>query len=363
MQLFIDLEKDRPTVIPPPQSNYCIEIENVTPVASYNWVEAPGQGIAIEVPGCPPFWREPRLPVHIEPETGTKFIDQNGARSDTLRISPVSPLLTAIDACNPNFNFADIDLITDRICLQRLIQWLTGTGMTDREREFRIDVQLAGEKTMIFSRWENATTEDIPPNTFWGFGQNFVKAVTTQTNKNASGHNRIVSYNLGAMKCLVRFEVDACKQPAEVVAPAQNPHFTAPPGLQVIKSGYIVPQNLLLDMRTLPSKQTIDWNKHFPQLYLSGIPQLVVAKHYRDHIELLETFKSQSPNMASHVVLVQNALGQVELFLEQTLQFLKREENRGKEFSFVCIKGNLQRFNRRKGGGRSLSDEVLQRFG
>jgi uncharacterized protein (DUF849 family) len=62
------------------------------------------------------------------------------------------------------------------------------------DREFRIDVELVGTKTMVFSRREEETTETIPPGQFRGFGQSFERAVRSEVDKYATGHHRIITY-------------------------------------------------------------------------------------------------------------------------------------------------------------------------
>jgi hypothetical protein len=62
------------------------------------------------------------------------------------------------------------------------------------EKAFRIDVELVGTKTMVFSRCDKRTTETIPPGRFGAFGQSFVRAVTSEVDPYATGHSRIITY-------------------------------------------------------------------------------------------------------------------------------------------------------------------------
>ena len=62
------------------------------------------------------------------------------------------------------------------------------------DRAFRIDVELIGTKTMVFSRCEEKTTETIPPGQFRGFGHAFKRAVTSGVDQCATGHHRVITY-------------------------------------------------------------------------------------------------------------------------------------------------------------------------
>lgn len=63
------------------------------------------------------------------------------------------------------------------------------------EKAFRIDVELIGTKTMVFSRFEKETAETIPPEQFRGFGQTFRRTVTSTGGVlNSTGHHRIITY-------------------------------------------------------------------------------------------------------------------------------------------------------------------------
>ena len=68
--------------------------------------------------------------------------------------------------------------------------WATGTT----DRAFRIDVELVGTNTIVFSRCEEETTDTIPPGQFRGFGHTFEHAVTSGVDRYATGHHRVITY-------------------------------------------------------------------------------------------------------------------------------------------------------------------------
>ena len=72
------------------------------------------------------------------------------------------------------------------------MRWIEDRGDGDRPREFRIDLQLAGEGTVLMNRWEKATW--APPGNGFGFSfeeETTVPAIGCEKN---TGHHRIVQY-------------------------------------------------------------------------------------------------------------------------------------------------------------------------
>jgi hypothetical protein len=78
---------------------------------------------------------------------------------------PLLPLFAAADAIHDNnkkppVDWPAVDVITDRNGLRKLLRWLNPSE--GREvRDFRIDVELVGAKTIVLNRWEGRTRE--PP--------------------------------------------------------------------------------------------------------------------------------------------------------------------------------------------------------
>ncbi|KAF8993519.1 hypothetical protein BDQ17DRAFT_1392654 [Cyathus striatus] len=144
----------------------------------------------ISIRGSPPEWQYRATPYTVQPD--------NSFRSPS---SSLLPLFTAVEALaqedeDTSVNWPEIDFI---------MRWI---GNADRE--FRIDMQLAGAKTVLLSRWEKRTRERFPGFTF---GFNFEKASTKPASgysAEGTGYHRIVTYDMGGLKMAVRFEVDAC---------------------------------------------------------------------------------------------------------------------------------------------------------
>lgn len=103
-----------------------------------------------------------------------------------------------------------IDLVTDRRNLRLLLDFVGG-----RAGEFRIDVEVV-RNTVLFSRWSKSPVSYIPSGSFGGYGHEFERAFTRFPNscKGSISHNRVITYTLGGVKIIMRFEVDAYKEGA-----------------------------------------------------------------------------------------------------------------------------------------------------
>lgn len=191
-----------------------LDITDVRYLGSYNWVKrSEDDSPAIIVPGTtyflldivfvltqpagsPSEWnvkKEAELPFPVPADVGVRFKDQNGYQMPN---ATLQPLLVAVDQCTPAFDWSDVDFVTDRNGLRKLLRWIS-YDPSDPEKEmpkkWRIDVQLAGAKTVLMSRWEDRHREVMPGYTF---GFNFEEAMTTKAEGcgNSSGHHRIITY-------------------------------------------------------------------------------------------------------------------------------------------------------------------------
>lgn len=113
---------------------------------------------------------------------------------------PLLPLFRAVDTTseltNNTIDWSSVDFVTDRNNLRKLLRWVRAEGVSGKSKEFRIDLQLAGNRTVLMNRWDHKTTAwsngDVNP----AYGHNFEKASTHPVKgcEKTNGHNRIVKY-------------------------------------------------------------------------------------------------------------------------------------------------------------------------
>lgn len=203
------------------------QITDLTYIGSYNWIDeqtntiiVPGECLPLDhhrhqdmihlllSSGSPRRWRDRSLPFNVRADHGFHYIDQNGHR---LPSTPLLPLFRAVDVVaeskNELIDWTSVDFVTDRNNLRKLLQWVR----SEAGKPFRIDLQLAGNRTVLMSRWEARTAcwynKDQNPT----YGFNFEDATTQPVRgcENAKAHHRIVKYvSLYSIPETISLEID-----------------------------------------------------------------------------------------------------------------------------------------------------------
>ncbi|KAG8734067.1 hypothetical protein FRC11_012670 [Ceratobasidium sp. 423] len=399
-----------------------VNATNVVALGSYNWVDHPTPTIV--VPGTPPSWKEPRLPLQLEPDVGESFIDQNTAR---MPMHPLEPMLRAIKVTQKqlgnDFKLASekIDIVTDRNGLRKLMKFITFHGPNrdrrpGRNQEFRIDVQLASNgRTLVLTRHEENVIDKSTK--FKGYGHNFEKATTEEnppllaTNSSrthisrfkSTGHHRITRYDLLGLRFLVRYEVDAMESspasrsastvrkdelddlaaafartsllepkttihPKPRLAPKKTENIVevSRSELRHVIHGSLIPQSQVMELRTIKSVFQVPWSDVYPQLFLSRTPALKIAKQLDGYVDTIETYTNESDDMKeAHEKLAPDFIALVEL-LKQIRHIAKKRGLVGHNRPFALYwggTGDLKiRAMRRDYAGNLLSAEELESF-
>lgn len=105
----------------------------------------------------PPRWSPPSPAPHLDPDYSTVFIDQNAALCPS---SPLEPLFRAVLVQDPDLSLRNVDLVTDRGNIRKLLRFVQGST----NEHFRILVEVVGDgdtPTALFTRVETKTTETI----------------------------------------------------------------------------------------------------------------------------------------------------------------------------------------------------------
>ena len=132
------------------------------------------------------MWQGKPLPFTVKRDNGVSFIDSNRYR---MPLYPLLPLFLSIDELLPQFDYSNIDIISDRNNLRKLLRWVNGTI----HRDFRINLQLVG-RTVLMERTEPSAVEANSERL--GYGRNFEQVTTKQyvgCEKSIS-HHRMITY-------------------------------------------------------------------------------------------------------------------------------------------------------------------------
>lgn len=109
--------------------------------------------------------------------------------------SRLLPLFRAVDIMTEEngqtLDWSAVDFCTSRNSLRKLLRWIDHEG--DFIKDFRIDTELAGRRTIFLNRWETSATECVG---FRSYGHTFERESTlpAQGCEQSVGHNRIVKY-------------------------------------------------------------------------------------------------------------------------------------------------------------------------
>ncbi|KAH8993052.1 hypothetical protein EDB86DRAFT_1403817 [Lactarius hatsudake] len=385
-----------------------LPIENVKYVASYNWVDTDKPTIV--VPGSPAIWTGHAVPFTLQPDDGSVFVDQNSAR---LSEYPMLPLFAAADAIHgpkttaSPVDWPTVDVITDRNGLRKLLRWLNPSP--GREvRDFRIDIQLVGTKTLVLGRWEGRSREP-PSGRTYGFG--FEEATSRAApGCPPSGHHRAITYDMLGVKMVVRFEVDACLPTATSSVPKTTPasvddladalggmnikHRTpattktttssSSPVIDIVRAGTQVPQEALVEVtsRSVYFLDQLDWNELYPQLALSQTPALHIGVHERGVFSQLHEWQldgrppragtkvtSDAAAKAPDISAQRRKTGAQIVRLARLLEVVQeiaiaRGAGPAGSFSLVCEGGELRVYARKRDAGAKscLPPDVVARF-
>ena len=152
--------------------------------------------------GVPRIWSPPPTTPILKPDSGPRYVDQNTDRNPA---APLDSLVLAVQTYQQDFDFAAIDVVSDRRPLRKLYGFVAG-----EPESFEFGVDIVGN-TAIFVRIEKQTREELPSTTFQGFRQAFEEQYTklSASAKGSTSHHRIVQYTFGGLSLLVRSAVDA----------------------------------------------------------------------------------------------------------------------------------------------------------
>ena len=120
------------------------------------------------------------------------YVDSNGHR---LPQYPLLPIFVAADVlgCDGHsaIHWGSVDVLTDRNSLRKLLSF----AEDPKPNDFRIDLELAGNWTLLLGRWETRTVEH---STMMGYNDSFERMVTASApgceKATLAGHHRVATY-------------------------------------------------------------------------------------------------------------------------------------------------------------------------
>ncbi|KAI0927624.1 hypothetical protein AcV5_008108 [Taiwanofungus camphoratus] len=362
-----------------------ITVKDLEYLASYNWLDTAQPTIV--VPGSPPEWSNRETPYTVPPDHEVQVVDQTGYRMHSSRLLP---LFRAVDIMTEEngqtLDWSAVDFCTSRNSLRKLLRWIDHEG--DFIKDFRIDTELAGRRTIFLNRWETSATECVG---FRSYGHTFERESTlpAQGCEQSVGHNRIVKYNFDGLILVVGFEVDAyiaSPRTAKTSLSATSDIETLPAllsgldvssnvetapelltsvsdtDLKIIRAGKQVPQSSIVELKTRSKRYVaqFDWADAYPQLYLSQTPHQFLAVHDRGLFETVIKRKLGDPELQKVEEAAQLGFAKLSSILKMIQELVIKHGQR--RLSLVCLEGKLQVFERTD-QKTCLPEADMNRFG
>ncbi|KAK0487082.1 hypothetical protein IW261DRAFT_1548229 [Armillaria novae-zelandiae] len=350
-----------------------VDIKDVEYIGSYNWIENPNSASDVLDPSptiLAPHrsGRTRTVPYNVPPDTGTFFSDQNGFQMPSAILLPLMVAVETVaeDKKEPPFDWSSVDFVTDRNCLRKLLRWIGGGNNEKSLKEFRIDMQLSGKKTYHTTKPASEC-------------------------ESSTGHHRIITYDLGGFKMVVRFEVDACvpTKPTGItkhvpvasssssqttvdalsdllsevkIGPSPTSVIAVTPSrsLTVKSGGSYVPQSAILELTTVSERRRpqFDWYEQYPQLFLSQTPRHFLGIHNQGQFRAVE--KNELSALANQARMVQPSMKKLVKVLRAIQALVVKK---GKTGRLTLIRnGEWLRIYERRSQEGCLPEEYLAKF-
>ncbi|KAJ1333092.1 RAT1-interacting protein [Microdochium nivale] len=251
-------------------------------VCSYNW--RIGKNASLHIPGCAAVWQDITLPLILPADEGVQYMDQNTARAPKF---PWEPMFQATASMNSTFRFDDVDVLTNRNSLRKLLEFSNGR----RQDSFRLNLHLV-HRTLIIERYEKNTRMLVSGSRNPGWGKIFEQRTTKYPAglKDSESHHRSLQYRLGDLVCVVQFEVDGCYDKVDEASTEPGALSLSMDRLSInngqrdnttsIRSpGQKAPmaQEMAAELKTASKPKAL--GKSMPQLWFGRTPWLIVGHH------------------------------------------------------------------------------------
>ncbi|CZR66244.1 uncharacterized protein PAC_16145 [Phialocephala subalpina] len=182
-----------------------ISIENYKVLVSYSWCKS--NESTIFVPGIPARWNPQLSPYQLSKECEqNRFEESSEEKKSQARMPCWTPLFAALQVMQPTYSLRSLSLVIEQNSLRRLFEFVAGKSGKNTE-DWRIDVELSNEAMFLTSFVRHSLTGSCNS----GYTRLFEKGFLRLEDENVPeslGHHRIVEYDIGGMRWVVRFEVD-----------------------------------------------------------------------------------------------------------------------------------------------------------
>jgi hypothetical protein len=268
-------------------------------IGSYNWKAVDPRNRSapptIIVPGVPRVlqtqYRNKKLTQLVRDEIKQGQADENAFRCPDF---PLEPLFLAVKECSPEFKMKDVDIISDRNNMRKLLKFAAGIPQDD----FEIRLSVLGKKAVVFERVQ---LDDESKNQFAGFGLSFETWITDSSDPTSNENFRVIArYNLASLNLVIRHEVDAAEAPLNSPRDLESQDLAdllknllldddARKVVEVVRQGKLFPQLSGVELKTKSASYPFDYPDLWSQMIFSGITnKAVIGFHKKGKLVHLE---------------------------------------------------------------------------
>lgn len=197
--------------------------------------------------------------------------------------------IRSVNAMNPDFDLQAVDIVGCGSTIGNLLGYASL-----QTRPFRFDADMVRD-TVFFVRREISPTETIKD--IRGYGHTFPEHYTTWDPevRGSVSHQRIIQYDFGDLRFLVRTETDGYVMDGESLANTKTPAAdledvldslaisgSVPTGdqkLELKMQGHTVPQSRIFDIKTRAEQNIFDMQEILPRLWLNQTSKFLLAYH------------------------------------------------------------------------------------
>lgn len=309
----------------------------------------------VVIPGQPATWKPPPVPCQLPGDHGDYLRDHNGARFPD---HPLQPAVQALFALDEDFNPSNVDIMGCASSLGDVLRFVRSVDST-----FRFNVEMIGDTLFFIRNCRNDVIPDVR-----GYGHSFLDAFTSAAPgpRAIKSHQRVISYDFAALKCLVRFECDSYLASIEghdtvVSQPRYNPLPLPGDSIATQKTGMIVPQASLAEIKTKSrAVGEINTSEHLPRLWIRQIPHLIAAYHDRGTFQDVRVGDFRK-DLTAWETQHQNELRSFATLLRQLITEVKRASHLKVEVYRAGV-GPLQLRERKGDSGQALPSSWEKRW-
>ena len=319
------------------QSTSGKNVSDFTSVGSYNWSSqsTPKKPI-IKVPGTPNYLKQD---IKCQQLIMSNFQQICSENQYFMSDYPLQPMLRAVTLCTPEFDFKTIDLITERINLRKLLNFVE----ENLSESFRIDIQLIENETLIFIRNDEHILMPCRD-----YNKDFKEKFSEKGSKDRS-YWKIVTHMIGDIRVMSQFEVDCVETVSYPSAAELKPTETEPIKFnQNSKLSYIAGNSIDLQNEKLVEMSTKSiWkeeytfpNQKWSQLVFSNIHVLLLGWHKKGNLQKIErlSFDEVTERCGRKKADTQKSIGKLHALLKMIKEIIKNQGDHGSVFALVYDK-------------------------